>query len=343
MVADTYQKELNKRNLEKIDELLDELPSFVRPYIVARFTNTSTRTRLVYIYDYRVFFNWLRNSLPELINKEIKEITLDDLGNLNRQDIEEYMMYLQIKDHSPNSNSGLKRKLASLSTLYDYYIKSNALSVNPCKMLTPPKLHDKEIIKLTYEEVDRMLNIVKNGSSSFSWQQEGFLKKTRVRDYAIVTLLLTTGIRVSECVGLDLQSLNFNECTMSVIRKGGKVGFVELGDEAISALKDYLAIRRTEKVSEKESALFLSIQGKRMGVQSVENMVKKYAKAAGISKPITPHKLRKTYGTELYKATGDIYLVAAALGHKDIKTTVKHYAAQNEESLLNARNVVKFN
>ena len=130
---------------------------------------------------------------------------------------------------------------------------------------------------------------------------------------------------------------------MSVIRKGGKVGFVALGDEAIVALKDYIEIRKTEKVSEKETALFLSIQGKRMGVQAVENMVSKYAKAAGINKPITPHKLRKTYGTELYKATGDIYLVAAALGHKDIKTTVKHYAAQNEDNLLNARNVVKFN
>lgn len=118
---------------------------------------------------------------------------------------------------------------------------------------------------------------------------------------------------------------------------------VYFGDEVEKSLRSYLETTRkaVEPLPEYEKALFLSTQRRRMGVQAVENMVKKYAKRVTPNKKITPHKLRSTYGTSLYKETGDIYLVADVLGHKDVNTTKKHYAAIDEDRRRSAANVVK--
>lgn len=118
---------------------------------------------------------------------------------------------------------------------------------------------------------------------------------------------------------------------------------VYFGDEVRNAIELYLENTRDimNPVSGHENALFLSTQRKRMGVQSVENMVKKYAKIVTPNKKITPHKLRSTYGTSLYKETGDIYLVADVLGHKDVNTTKKHYAALDENRRRMAASAVK--
>ena len=118
---------------------------------------------------------------------------------------------------------------------------------------------------------------------------------------------------------------------------------VYFGEEVENALKTYLYTTRksTVPLSGHENAFFLSTQRKRMGVQAVENMVKKYAREVTPNKKITPHKLRSTYGTALYKETGDIYLVADVLGHKDVNTTKKHYAAIDENRRRRAAGAVK--
>ena len=142
-----------------------------------------------------------------------------------------------------------------------------------------------------------------------------------------MTLLLGTGIRVSECVGLDITDVDFRNNGIKVHRKGGAEVVVYFGDEVRTALLNYLEERNTiEAVEGSTNALFLSLQKKRIGVRAVENLVKKYSKLITTMKNITPHKLRSTYGTSLYRETGDIYLVADVLGHKDVNTTKKHYA-----------------
>ena len=167
-------------------------------------------------------------------------------------------------------------------------------------------------------------------------------KKTKLRDVALLTLLLGTGIRVSECVGLDITDVNFEVNGIKIRRKGGYEAIVYFGDEVETALLDYLEEREHVIPAEgHENALFLSLQNRRMAVRSVENLVKKYASRVTTLKKITPHKLRSTYGTSLYKETGDIYLVADVLGHKDVNTTRKHYAAQADERRRQAANVVR--
>ena len=126
------------------------------------------------------------------------------------------------------------------------------------------------------------------------------------------------------------------------MRKGGSESFVYFGDEARNALLDYMEERRNLTPEEgHENALFISSKNKRLCVRSVELLVKKYASTVTTVKHITPHKLRSTYGTNLYQESQDIYLVADVLGHKDVNTTRKHYAEIVDDNKRRARNIVR--
>lgn len=140
---------------------------------------------------------------------------------------------------------------------------------------------------------------------------------------------------------MDISDVDFRNGGIRIHRKGGKEVTVYFGVEVEDALKDYLEERtQMEPAEGHDNALFLSLQMKRMSVRSVENLVKKYAKIVTPLKKITPHKLRSTYGTALYRETGDIYLVADVLGHADVNTTKKHYAALDDARRRSARDKV---
>ena len=233
--------------------------------------------------------------------------------------------------------------MSALRSFYNYYYKHQIITKNPVLLVDMPKLHERRLSGLDADEVALLLDFVESAGSKLTGQALVYYKKTRDRDLAILTLLLGTGIRVSECVGLDLRDVDFKNNGITVTRKGGNQMVVYFGEEVASALQNYINGDRKmiTPLSGHENALFLSTQKKRMGVQAVENMVKKYAKQVTPYKKITPHKLRSTYGTSLYKETGDIYLVADVLGHKDVNTTKKHYAAIDEDRRRQAASAVK--
>ena len=167
-------------------------------------------------------------------------------------------------------------------------------------------------------------------------KQLALQKKTRKRDIAILTLFLGTGIRISELVGIDLDDIDFNINGFKITRKGGNQTILYFSQEVADTLQDYIFERNSNEKLAKEPAHFVSLQDKRITVRAVQNLVKKYASITTPLKHITPHKLRSTYGTNLYKETNDIYVVAEVLGHKDINTTKKHYAAISDEIKRNA-------
>lgn len=335
-----YQDELNRDNTIKIKEILSSLPCYVNEYFTARKSDTTSKTRLSYAYDIRSFFVWLRANIPELAALDTQNIPLETIGFLTARDIEEYIDYLQTDSEVINHSAGIDRKISALSSFFNYLYKNDDIAANPCDKVIKPKIReDKRIIKMTAEEVERFLDAIEHGCSSFSAHQAAYLEKTKERDLAIATLLLGTGIRVSECVGIDISDVDFNNCRIKIIRKGGKIQNIPLGDEVIEALSHYMNLRK--HIPADTEALFLSQQNKRLTVKAVQNLITKYADAVGTAYHITPHKLRKTYGTELYSETGDIYLVASALGHENINTTKEHYAQQDEERLQNARNAVQ--
>ena len=189
------------------------------------------------------------------------------------------------------------------------------------------------------DEVRQFIDITENSRLSSDRQQK-FAEKMQLRDTAIITLLLNTGIRVSECVGIDIEDLNFYDNSVVIVRKGGAPQVVYFSDHVADTIQDYMRVERPKYMAdENEKALFLSRKKRRMSVRSIEYMVKKYAREAVPGKMITPHKLRSTYGTALYDETGDINLVAAVLGHESIETTAKFYAALKEKHRRNAANI----
>ena len=219
--------------------------------------------------------------------------------------------------------------------------KKEKLTHNAPSLVDLPTIRDRAIIRLEPNEVADLLDVVQNGDG-LTDKQKAYHKKTQARDLAILTLFLGTGIRISELVGIDMDDINFTSNEFSIVRKGGKQDILVFGDEAREALLQYMLEReRIQAAPGHEDALFLSLQKTRLTVRAVENLVEKYAKIAVPLKKISPHKLRSTYGTNLYRETGDIYLVADVLGHKDVNTTRKHYAAVSEDRRRLAAKVIK--
>lgn len=344
----TYHEQTYIDNTLRLREILKTLPPFAKDYFRAVEPTTSARTRISYAYDIRVFFHFLMENNPVYKNYTIEQFEVHDLERLEPVDIEEYQEYLKVYKNDEekcitNTEKGLVRKMSALRSFYGYYFKRQIISKNPTLLVEMPKMHEKAIIRLDTDEIAMLLDYVDHGGDNLTGQRKAYFEKTKNRDLAILTLLLGTGIRVSECVGLDLQDIDFKNNGITVTRKGGNQMVVYFGEEVENALKTYLYTTRKQTVplSGHENALFLSTQRKRMGVQAVENMVKKYAREVTPNKKITPHKLRSTYGTALYKETGDIYLVADVLGHKDVNTTKKHYAAIDEDRRRQAAGAVK--
>ncbi len=343
----TYHEQLKIDYTLRLRNLLKTLPGFAKDYFRSIEPRSSAKTRISYAYDIRIFFHFLIENNPTYKDYKITDFTLNDLEKITASDIEEYQEYLKVYESDgkqiTNNEKGLARKLSALRSFYKYFYKHEFIKYDPTVLVDMPKLHDKAIVRLDVDEVALLLDYVENCGDQLSGQAALYYEKTKLRDIAILTLLLGTGIRVSECVGLDMEDIDFKNNGIKVTRKGGNEMVVYFGDEVEHALKNYLYNKRNAvtTVVGHESALFLSTQKKRMGVQAVENMVKKYAKQVTPNKKITPHKLRSTYGTSLYKETGDIYLVADVLGHKDVNTTKKHYAAIDEDRRRKAANIVK--
>ena len=330
-----YHENVNIENEKKLRELMKELPRFCREFFIGIEASTSSRTRIAYAYDLGVFFYYLHENNSILNKMEITDFPISILEQITPMDVEEYLQYLKYYTHNgkeyTNDERGQMRKLASLRSFYNYFYRKEIIEKNPPSLVKMPKKHEKNIIRLDVDEIAILLDEAESGEK-LTDRQKIYHNKTKKRDLAILTLLLGTGIRVSECVGLNISDIDPKNNGIKIHRKGGSEVIVYFGDEVADALDDYLDERLLMKPQEGSTdALFLSMQNRRINVRSVENLVKKYSQLVTTVKNITPHKLRSTYGTNLYRETGDIYLVADVLGHKDVNTTKKHYAAQADE------------
>ena len=342
----TYREHTDTENILKLRQVLSTLPAFCKDYFRAIDSTTTTKTRISYAYDIRIFFQFLLDENLAFKNYAMTDFSVDVLDQIKAVDLEEYMEYLKVYQNGDktetNGERGLKRKISALRSFYAYYYKREMIHTNPTVLIDVPKIHDKSIIRLDTDEVALLLDYIEHCGDSLTGQKRVYYEKTKERDLAIVTLLLGTGIRVSECVGLDIEDVDFKNNGIKVTRKGGNEMVVYFGEEVEKALKRYLEVRAgITPLAGHEHALFYSAQRKRMGVQAVENMVKKYSRQITTTKKITPHKLRSTYGTALYQETGDIYLVADVLGHKDVNTTKKHYAALDDARRRQAATAVR--
>ena len=345
MKEKTYHEKVNIDNELKLREQLAALPCFFKEYFIGIEPTTSSRTRIAYAYDLGIFFEYMHTSNPVCAKIDVRDFPITILDQIKPQDIEEYLHWLKyyVKDEVEHTNNerGISRKLACLRSFYNFFFRTERIVTNPAELVKMPKLHEKNIIRLDIDEVASLLDEVESGEN-LTKRQKAYHAQTKKRDLAMLTLLLGTGIRVSECVGLDITDVDFKNNGIQVHRKGGYESIVYFGEEVARALSDYMQEREhIVPVEGSTNALFLSMQKKRMSVRAVENLVKKYSRLVTTIKNITPHKLRSTYGTALYQESGDIYLVADVLGHKDVNTTRKHYAAQADERRKQAAKMVR--
>ncbi len=343
-----YYKNKNRSIKTKLQELLQELPQPARDYIYEKQISSQPSTLVAYSYDLLMFFRFLKDRNPYFRDKEISKINTDDLANLASEDIVEYQRYLEfnmIGETHENGKKAIARKMSPLRGMFKYQYEHEYIPKDPMVLVKLPHIKkDKNIVRMDNYEVRAILNAIEYGNSQMSDRQLTYCAKTRERDLAILTLMLNTGIRVSECAGLDVGDVDMIVNSLTIVRKGGAQDIIYFGDEVHKALETYINGERTTMIPEKDSetALFLSLKKQRISVDAIENLVKKYAKMVVPNKKITPHKLRSTYGTALYRETGDIRLVADVLGHENVNTTIDYYAAIDDEHKRLAAGAVDF-
>ena len=334
-MANTFQTEKYKKYTLKIRALLSELPLVCGSFFRSIESQTSVLTRYGYAVDLRGFFQFAVAQDDLFPGKAVPSLTVTDLEKIRAYHIELYLnevsLYQKGERELVNQEISKARKLSTLRSFFKYLHKQEMLQTNVAALVDIPKLYEKAIVRLEPNEVADLLDLAENGEG-LSERQKKYHAATKLRDVAILTLFLGTGIRISELVGIDLDDIDLENDAFVVTRKGGSEDILSFGNEVHRALEDYLYQRENQTaLPGHEDALFLSMQMRRITARAVENLVKKYAHLAAPLKKITPHKLRSTYGTMLYHETEDIYLVADVLGHKDVNTTRKHYAATSEE------------
>ena len=202
----TYHEQNDIDNTLKLREVLKTLPPFCRDYFRAIDATTTTKTRISYAYDIRIFFQFLLEQNPMFKDKTMSDFTVDVLDQVKAVDLEEYEEFLKVYKSADSSKTetngerGVKRKISALRSFYAYYYKHEMITTNPSVLIDVPKIHDKNIIRLDTDEVAMLLDYIEHCGDTLTGQKRMYHEKTKDRDLAIVTLLLGTGIRVSECV-----------------------------------------------------------------------------------------------------------------------------------------------
>ena len=339
-----YYKNKQRQNQETLERLLDGLPSCCRELIEFKteVNGVAIGTCIAYCYDLKAFFRWYyRRKDTKEINKD--DVTYDTLNNITKEiflDFKEYLAFGDTEEKHNSTNKGIARKFATYKNLYKYHLAEGNITNNPLSLIIINRnIHRKDhiIIRLTEDEVNKLLKACQKLTIFKRGRQRTYKKKTQKRDLAMFVLILNTGIRISELIGLDMTDVDLKEMSITIYRKGGFNDKVFFNPGVRDVLKAYLKTERKEiydtkvnKNSTHADAFFLSIQGKRWTADSIEKTVRQYCGRVIPYKHITPHKLRATYGSILYSNTGDIRLVAEVLGHENINTTIKYYAAMDD-------------
>ncbi len=344
-----YTRRKNIRLNAKYEELRKQLPDFVITWLNSK-VDLAKSSRVAYARDILRYLNFVMDAVDGISAVSTRELTLADITddindaahNLFGTDFfNAYIHYLQecdIDRFTGNDINSVNRKLIPIRAIYLFYCNRGDIRINPManyRRLKEPE--DKIITHLTTDDVKALFDAVEYAEGmKMSAHQKAYREKTRKRDIAIITLFLGTGIRVSELAGADLSHLDFKENKLAVIRKGAHGDRVYFNEKVASVLKDYIYTERNNIVANTdEEPLFYSLQGKRISINAIENLVKKYTSPI-IEGGFSPHKLRATYGTSLYMATGDLGLVQDALGHSSPTTTKKFYVNSREENLKKA-------
>jgi site-specific recombinase XerD len=324
----TYQEEQVNEYNERLQNILQQLPKFCKEYFIGK-QSKSIKTHVTYAINLKTFFDYLTKEKP------INEVS--DLNNITEKDIDAFLSYIGNYKKGgkivKNGDAGKLNKINTLRSFFKFFYIRKEITYNPMLLVESPKLKDKPIVRLKGEEINQLIAAVDSETG-----------KTRARNRAIIYLFLNSGIRLSEMVGININNIDFEHKSFKITRKGGDEVILYFNDTTKQVLLEYLAERSLIKAKDKyKEAFFLSSCKQRITKQSVENLVKRYTFLVTKLKNVTPHGLRRTFGTELYKRSkGNLKLVQTMLGHSDIKVTEKHYVDLDDEEKMNAAELMNF-
>lgn len=309
----------------------NKMPKLLKDYLNYNANlNKSDNTINEYKYDLIKFLKYMKGISISAKTKDFEDIDISDIDSkfLNRidsSDIYEYMSYL--KTNKNNSATTRARKIASIKGFFRYLnVKLRAIDTNPAKEIETPKLEKTLPKYLTLNESQKLLNTAKEGNKQTLRKVKNpdkeptkHQKDLATRDYAIVTLFLNCGMRLSELVGINISHIKFDEAILTVVGKGNKQRTVYLNKACLSALNDYLKIRPVITGADKD-ALFLSDRKKRISRRMVQTSIGQYLESAGLN-GYSVHKLRHTAATLMYQNGVDVRALQEILGHENIGTT----------------------
>ncbi|MEH7087032.1 tyrosine recombinase XerS [Neobacillus drentensis] len=340
-----------QQQFQKLQTLLKELPWYVDEYINHKLRKLSTASLFNYCHDYKIFFNWMITE--QLVSGTIKDIPLERLEQLTVLEVEGFLNYLHYQLN--NKELTVNRKLSALKSLFNYlqniaetpdlkpYMNRNVMAkieFNEVKDSIETKATKMEGRILLGDEYEKFRLFVANDYGDMYKDNKrlyNFYQLNKERDTAIVSLILGSGLRLSELVGIELDDIDYSKYCVRVIRKGNKEQFVYFSQVAMADLQEYLAVRAAKyNVDKNEKALFVSgptgpkVKSRRLKVRAVENLIEKYATAFG--KPsLSVHKLRHSFATRYHAEINDVPKLRRQLGHSSIQTTMIYTHIKNDD------------
>ena len=332
---------LEKENLtKKIFVFCNRLPEFCSPFLLETGTEMANTTRLAYAHELDWFFEYLVNYKPDFCDMDPKDITLEDFKKVNSQDISRYLTIIRDQGRAERT---VARKRAALSRFFSYLTANRMVPFNPVNAAVKVKIHQSdEVLHLDMREQIRFLDAVESGDGLTKRQQKHH-DRYRLRDLALITMLLDTGMRVSEIHAIDIADLDLDKCSVVIIRKGGNMQTIYFSDECRDCLRDYLDQRKVSHTElNKRSPLFVTTGEKRLSIRAIEVLVKKYAISSipGKGVKISPHKMRSSFAMEFYAEEKDILALQRKMGHKNI-TATNIYAKATDKKMRETRSVIE--
>lgn len=268
-----------------------------------------------HIADFREFLRSERNYSPHTVRSYMNDLrdfaafleeTKIDIGKVDLKTINKFISFL----HSHNSRTTVARKITTIRSFFSYLVRSGLAASNPAKLTKLPK---KEKTLPKFLTVDEIFSLVTSPGDN---------DVLNSRNRAILELLYSCGLRVSEICSLKFRDMDINDSVIKVTGKGKRQRIVPVGSKAIEALKKYLALR--DKLKPKEDYIFLNNRGARLTTRSIGRIVKKFSVLSGITKEISPHVLRHTFATHMLGGGADLRVIQEILGHSDLSTTQKY-------------------
>jgi site-specific recombinase XerD len=338
-------------NYQKLQQLLNELPWYVAEYINHKQRKLSAASLLNYCHDFKIFFNWMVNE--HLWSGDVKDIPLDQLEKMTVIQVDSFLNFLHYQLN--NKEITVNRKLSALKSLFNYlqniaetrdlqpYIQRNVMAkiefneIKETMETIANKMEGKILLGDEYEKFRAFIAHDYGELNKDNKRIYNFYKMNQQRDTAIVSLILGSGLRLSELVGLDVDDIDFSKFTARVIRKGNKEQFVYFSQVAMADLQEYLNVRVTKyQVDKNNKALFISApigpkgKSRRLTARAVEKLIEKYAAAFG--KPsLSVHKLRHSFATRYHAEINDVPKLRRQLGHSSIQTTMIYTHIRNDD------------